>query len=218
MLCDNLLLLQLLSLLNRIKTAQKQGDGGLQQASTLSSLKGFPSLSTTREVQHIKLQDESEREAQQCNKLQDSSDVKLLTESARTSTSLDKKFNLELNALLSDDDSNIIDEKRILEGGKFGSNSLESGVDSTLTKSREIDVQAPDKGEISGAVRNNAFGTTSLEERQTSQPANIIESTEPLSVDIPDYSPDFNSESEKIGNMLQEEKVSENNARYVTGY
>ena len=150
-------------------------------------------------------------------KLQDSNDddLKLLTKSAKTSSSLDKKFNLELNALLNDDDDiHFIHEKTVAEGSEFGTNSLESGVVSMPAKNRRNDVASPDKRYgVSAAMKSS---TASYEERQTNKPvklANTLESPDNLSVEIPDYSPDFNSESEKIGNMLQEEKLSENNPR-----
>lgn len=130
-------------------------------------------------------------------------ELNLLTKSAKASSSLDKKFYLELNALLNDNADD--DEKGVAEG-KFSATSLESGVDN-------IDVQMLDKEHVSAAARNKAFGPTSLGERLSSQPAITLESADTLSVEIPDYSPDFNSESEKISNMLQEEKSSDNNAR-----
>lgn len=118
----------------------------------------------------------------------------MLTKSVKASNSLDKKFNLELNALLNNDN---VDEKEMAADSKFGANSLESRVGSILAR---------DDG------RNDTLGCTLPEERLLSQPVNTLENAD-HSVEIPDYSPDFNSESEKISNMLQEEKNSDKNAR-----
>ena len=140
----------------------------------------------TREPQHgIDLQEIS----QQAQLDENSRDHDLVTKSRKARNS----FNLELSALLNDND-------------ELDVTFTSKGIAESDTRLRENSLSSADTGALTKP-------STALEERRFSQPVKqgiSFESADSPSVEIPDYSPDFNSESEKIGNL---EKFSENNAR-----
>ena len=124
-------------------------------------------------------------------------DVDSLKLLRKDSSSLEKKFNLELSALLNDD----CDDENTQEKAEGGVSLIESKASS---KNRKTDIHTPNKGYKNTAMKNR-LDQTSLQIKQT---ADVFESAD--TVEVPDYSPDFNSESEKIS---QEEMLSEINAR-----
>lgn len=122
----------------------------------------------------------------------------LLTKSTKPNT-LDEHFNQALNELLKDEDSDTAPEKK-------DSVSSEHRRVGTLKKWSPLDTNK----------KYNPFSTDSLlNSKKTPIDSSLEKSSEEnsrnASIEIPDYSHDFNSESDMIGNVLKDE--SENDAK-----
>lgn len=178
-----------------MKDAQEQAVPtiGSSQKSILSSLQGLPSLpaASISSPLSVKLHTADETE-----------ELLLLTQSTKPRL-LDEKFNLALNKLLRDEDE---DNDAITRSGP---NSPEHQRNGTSWPQRDTN-----------EIKYNPFSTNSLLNSKRAplepSPEKSSENSRNVSVEIPDYSPDFNSESDMIGNVLRNGKDrSENDARYV---
>lgn len=183
--------------MKKVKHAQEQivPEIGSPQEIILASLQDLPSLpASSRSAKSAPL-------SVKVQNADDGDEIFLLTRSARPK-GLDEKFNLALNELLKDEDSDTTPERK-------GLNSPEHQHGSAPVKWPPIDTNQ----------KYNPFSTDSLLNSKKapldSSPEKSSEgNSRNISVEIPDYSPDFNSESDMIGNVLKNGKhASENDIR-----
>lgn len=188
--------LQLLSLLSKVKDAQEQAvpSIGSPQKVISSSLQGLPllpaaSLSTPLSVKLRNADDDGE-------------ELLLCTQSTKPKL-LDEKFNRALNKLLKDED----EDEDIIIPGRSDPNSPGHQNDSYASR-KWLHHDTNEK-------KYNPFSTDSLlNSKKVPSPEKSSEEPSRVSIEIPDYSPDFNSESDMIGNVLKNRKdASENDAR-----
>lgn len=182
--------------MKKVKHAQEQivPEFGSPQKIIFSSLQDLPLLpASSKSAQSTPL-------SVKVQNTDNGEELLLHTRSTRPK-SLDEKFNLALNELLKDEDSDTTPEKK-------GPNSPEHQHDSAPIKWPPLDTNQ----------KYNPFSTDSLLDSKktpldSSPEKSSGDNSRNISVEIPDYSPDFNSESDMINVLGNGKHASENDVR-----
>lgn len=186
-----------------MKRAQEQKTPNREssQKIVLSSLQGLPSLTVPKGTrqQHNPL-------SMILHDTSGDSDEDLLhqTKSMKHKT-LDEKFNHALSALLNSEDSDSSPDKKVADASTHSADPLEGA--STPVKWPPLDTQNKCDPRIIADFTSNSEGILIL---ATDEPVDKSsgDNSKNISAEIPDYSADFNSESERID---QEEKFKDSN-------